>query len=103
MINQIEKTRRKDTSYRNYQEDDHFRFSGNEVLSVLEFWRFCYGDLAGQSPMIAEFLVAKALGIEKAENVTYWTAYDMSYRNKRIEVKATEYLDRTIKLRTGDE
>ena len=62
------------------------------VLSVLDFWRFCYGALAGQSPMIAEFLVAKALGIEKAENVMIWTAYDMTYRNMRIEVKSTEYV-----------
>ena len=42
--------------------------------------------------MIAEFLVAKALGIEKAENVAYWTAYDISYREMRIEIKATEYV-----------
>ena len=92
MIDQIEKTREKNTSYTNYREDDSFKLSGIPVLSVLDFWRFCYGDLAGQSPMIAEFLVAKALGIDKAENVTYWTAYDMSYRNMRIEVKATEYV-----------
>ena len=92
MIDRIEKTRQKNTSYKSYREDDRFILSGNAVLSVLDFWRFCYGDLAGQSPMIAEFLVAKSLGIEKAENVTYWTAYDMSYRNKRIEVKATEYV-----------
>ena len=71
MKDQIEKTRKKNTSYTNYGEDDWFILSGNAVLSVLEFWRFCYGDLAGQSPMIAEFLVAKSLGIEKAENVTY--------------------------------
>ena len=86
MNNQIEKTREKNTSYTNYRENDSFKLSGTPVLSVLDFWRFCYGDLAGQSPMIAEFLVAKALGIDKAENVTYWTAYDMSYRNMRIEV-----------------
>ena len=36
--------------------------------------------------------MAKALGIKKAENVNYWTAYDMAYRNKRIEVKATSYV-----------
>lgn len=92
LSNQIEKTREKNTSYTNYREDDSFKLSGTPVLSVLDFWRFCYGDLAGQSPMIAEFLVAKALGIDKAENVTHWTAYDMSYRNMRIEVKATEYV-----------
>ena len=41
---------------------------------------------------ITEFLVARSLGIEKAENVNYWTAYDMSCNGRRIEVKATSYV-----------
>ena len=92
MDNKIEENRKKNTDYINYTEKDSFTLKNQPVLSVLDFWRYCYGDLAGQSPVIAEFLVAKALGIKKAENVTYWTAYDMSYRNMRIEVKATEYI-----------
>ncbi len=101
----VEKNREKNISYRNYREDDSFTISGSPVLSVLDFWRYCYGDLAGQSPVIAEFLVAKALEIEKAENVTYWTAYDMSYRGMRVEVKSTEYVHawnkkRVSKIRT---
>ncbi len=101
----IQKEKEENTSYTNYCEDDRFTFSGSPVFTVLDFWRFSYGYLAGQSPAIAEFLVAKALGIEKAENVTYWTAYDMSYRGKRVEVKSTEYVhawnkDGVSKVRT---
>lgn len=91
-MDDIEKKREMNTSYRSYQENDYFTFSGSPAFSVLDFWRYCYGNLAGQSSVIAEFLVAKVLGIEKAENVTYWTAYDMAYRNMRIEVKMTEYV-----------
>jgi len=78
--------------YISYKPDDSFLFNDKEVCTVLDFWSFSYGNLAGQSPVIAEFLVAKALGKEKPENVTYWTAYDMEYRGKRIEVKSTEYV-----------
>ncbi len=99
---EIARNRAENTSYRNYREDEYFVFSGAPVFSVLDFWRYCYGELAGQSPVIAEFLVAKALGIEKAENVTYWTAYDMSYRGMRVEVKATEYVHAWNKKRVSN-
>ena len=101
MNDQIERNREKNTSYTSYREGDCFMISGSPVFTVLEFWRYCYGDLAGQSPVIAEFLVAKALGIEKAENVTYWTPYDMSYRGMRVEVKSTEYVHAWNKKRVS--
>lgn len=91
-LDDVEKTREINTAYRNYCENDYFTFSDSPVFSVLDFWRYCYGNLAGQSAVIAEFLVAKALENDKAENVTLWTAYDMSYRGMRIEVKSTEYV-----------
>lgn len=93
MSDQVDRNREKNTSYTSYREDGSFMISGSPVFTVLDFWRYCYGDLAGQSPVIAEFLVAKALRIEKAENVTYGTPYDdMSYRGMRVEVKSTEYV-----------
>ena len=92
LLQAIKESRKKNLNYVSYDETDTFTLNGMPVLSVLDFWRFCYGALAGQSPMIAEFLVAKALGIEKAENVMVWTAYDMTYRNMRIEVKSTEFV-----------
>lgn len=40
---------------------------------------------------IAEFLVAKALGMEKPFNRDGWTLWDIEYGGKRIEVKETGY------------
>lgn len=82
----------RNTQYRVYREDDIFLYCGEPAFSVLDFWRFSYSQLLGQSETIAEFLVCQSLGIEKAENVNYWTAYDLSYKGKRIEVKATSYI-----------
>lgn len=91
-MNQVDKTKIKNTSYRNYREHEMFTLGGVDQFPVLDFWRFYYGNIAWHSDNLAEYLVARSLGIEQAENVTYWTAYDMSYRGKRIEVKFTEYV-----------
>lgn len=92
------------TAYHSYSPEEQFRHKGEELFSVLDFWQYAYSQLEGLGDALAEFLVAKALGIEKAENVNYWTAYDMAYRNKRIEVKATRYVHpwntRISKVRT---
>lgn len=80
------------TAYHAYAPEEQFVHKGRELFSVLDFWRYAYSQLEGLGDTLAEFFVAKALGIEKAENVNYWTAYDMAYRNKRIEVKATRYV-----------
>lgn len=87
-----EQKRIQNTQYHAYTEDEMFHLHGSEIFSVLDFWRYKYSQLSGMAGEIAEFLVARALGISKAENSDYWTAYDMSYRNKRIEVKATQYV-----------
>ena len=88
----VAKKKEKLTAYHSYAPEEMFQLKGQELCSVLDFWRYAYGQLEGLSETLAEFLVARALGIEKAENVNYWTAYDMAYRNKRIEVKATSYV-----------
>lgn len=80
------------TAYHSYSPEEMFIHKGKELCSVLEFWRYAYSQLEGLDDTLAEFFVAKALGITKAENVNYWTAYDMAYKNKRIEVKATSYV-----------
>ena len=80
------------TNYKCHTEDEHFISEGKPVLTVLDYWRFLYGNLESDHTSIAEFLVAKALGIEKAQNIQYWTAFDMAYRSKRIEVKSSSYI-----------
>ena len=80
------------TAYHSYMPDEMFLHKGEAMFSVQDFWQYAYSQLEGLADSLAEFFVAKALGIEKAENVNYWTAYDMAYRNKRIEVKSTRYV-----------
>ena len=69
-----------------------FVFEGETVgFDFLDFWRFHYSNIYGLQDMIAEFIVSKALGFNEAQNDQYWTLWDVSYRNKRIEVKETSY------------
>lgn len=88
----VEKKRLENTEYHAYRENEQFTYNGKAQFSVLDFWRYHFSQMAGMHASIAEFLVAQSLGIDKAENVSYWTAYDMSYKGRRIEVKATSYV-----------
>lgn len=81
---EVAKKKEELTAYEPYTPDEMFRFKGENIFSVEDFWQYAYSQLDGMAETIAEFLVAKALGIKKAENVNYWTAYDMAYRNKRM-------------------
>ena len=56
-----------------------------------DFWRFHYSNIYSLHGEIAEFVVARALGVTESQNSEYWTLWDTTYRNKRIEVKATAY------------
>lgn len=88
----VELARRKNTEYHSYDKDEQFSLRGEPLFSVFDFWKYHYSHLVGETGKIGEFLVAKALGIDKAENVLSWSAYDMSYRGARIEVKSTAYV-----------
>ena len=98
----VSKAWEENTSYRQYTEEDYFVINGEPVFGVLDLWRYAYSQLNNMRPQIAEFLVAQALEIKKAENSSYWTAYDMSYRNKRVEVKETSYVHPWNKKKISD-
>ena len=69
-----------------------FVFEGEAVgFDFLDFWKFHYSNIYHLQGKIAEFIVSKALGINEAQNNQYWTLWDVSYHNKRIEVKQTSY------------
>ena len=83
-----------------YPEERLELLDGNEVFSlhgrklgikVIDYWRFQYSNLIDNLGYLAEFLVAKALYKDKPDNCIGWTPYDLNYREKRIEVKATSY------------
>ncbi len=60
-------------------------------LNMLELWQWKYSDIYDIQNVIAEYIIEKALGIERSQNVGSWTLFDIEYRSKRIEVKETAY------------
>lgn len=60
-------------------------------FDLIDFWKFQYSNIYSLHGEIAEFIIARALGIEEAQNSEYWTLWDITYRDIRIEVKATAY------------
>ena len=75
-----------------FSENDYFQVNHQPAFSVLDFWRYMYSQIGAYPAELAEFLVARALGVKRPENLDYWSAYDMSYRGRRIEVKETRYI-----------
>lgn len=61
--------------------------------TVADFWRFAMSDLRMNNTRgyLAEFLVAKALGLNDVTRVE-WDAYDLLLDKIRIEVKSSAYL-----------
>jgi hypothetical protein len=58
--------------------------------SILDFWRWAFGDLCHNNlrGVFAEWLVAQILGIALPPTRDPWAAYDLLYRDKvSIEVK----------------
>ena len=73
--------------------DEEFSFNGRATnMTMLEFWRWHYSEIFDLQEKIAEYIVAKALGLNEADNVGSWTLYDIDYRNTRIEIKETSYV-----------
>lgn len=71
---------------------------GNKSLgfNMIDFWRFQFPNIYDYHGELAEFIVAIALGKDKADNKDIWTRYDINYtdskqRELRIEIKASAY------------
>lgn len=62
-------------------------------ISLGEFWSWAYSNLLSNlvRGVFAEYIVAHTLGITDQPRID-WNAFDLSYRGKRIEVKASAYL-----------
>lgn len=72
--------------------NESFIFDGKELdYKFIDFWRFHFSNIYDIQGRIAEFIVAKALGINESQNDQYWTLWDLTYRGKKIEVKETSY------------
>lgn len=71
---------------------EKFLFDQKELdFDLTDFWRFQYSNIYSLHGEMAEFVIARTLGITEAQNSEYWTLWDISYRQARIEVKATAY------------
>ena len=67
---------------------------GSTVGNLHDFWRWAYSDLMGNAErgILAEYLVACALGLEKEPRIS-WRKYDLLTADGiAIEVKASGYL-----------
>ena len=72
--------------------NEYFCLHGTNLgLTVMDYWQFQYSNLIDNLGSVAEFLVAKALLKDNPDNANGWSLYDVGYRDKRIEVKATSY------------
>ena len=72
--------------------NEPFKQNGVELgFNVMDYWRFQFSNLVDNLGFVAEFLIAQALNKDEPDNCNGWTVYDLGYRGKRIEVKATSY------------
>ena len=60
-------------------------------LNAVDFWTFQFSNIWDLYEEVAEFIVNKALGMERPFNKNGSTLYDIDYNGKRVEVKATAY------------
>ncbi len=75
--------------------NEHFLFNGFPTGYLLnDFWSWQASDLLNNTlrGALAEFIVAKALGIEINSPREDWSEYDLNYFGCRIEVKASAYV-----------
>jgi hypothetical protein len=66
---------------------------GLKNLTILDYWEWAYSDILSNTnrSIFAEFLVASALNLLHNPRLE-WDAVDLKYGNKKIEVKASAYL-----------
>ncbi|MBM3289689.1 MAG: hypothetical protein FJY92_06015 [Candidatus Hydrogenedentes bacterium] len=73
-------------------------FTDNTVplgYTLLDFWQWSASDLLSnaQRGILAEFIIARAIGIELTQPRQEWDAYDLVTKDgTRIEVKSSSYL-----------
>ena len=60
-------------------------------LTAMDYWRFQFSNVWDAQEEVAEFIVAKALGLALPHNKNGWTTCDIMYKEKRVEIKASAY------------
>ena len=76
-------------------EEKFYSSSKKKTFTLKEFWQWSASDLVSNATrgMLAEFIVAKALGIELKNPREEWATWDLELPKKvKIEVKCSGYL-----------
>jgi hypothetical protein len=74
--------------------DDNFTCGDDDAFCVVEFWRWAFSDLQSNAlrGVLAEYIVARALGIEPVGRAS-WDDYDLEMPDgTTVEVKSSAYL-----------
>jgi hypothetical protein len=81
------------TQYRPVRRAASEPIPGLPGKTLLDYWSWAYSDIMEnvQRAIYAEFLVACALGLSEGVRVG-WRSYDLRYGDKRVEVKASAYV-----------
>lgn len=72
-----------------------FTKNGNSLgFTLMDFWKWSSSDLVSNTTrgIVAEFLVAKALGMDTGGVRDEWDPVDLKYRGIGIQVKSAAYL-----------
>lgn len=82
--------------------NEQFKNVGQKKFSVLEFWQYGFSSLNSNvlRGVLAEFIVENALkGNQDIEVRSPWGDYDVLYREKKIEVKCSSYIQEWDQLK----
>ena len=74
--------------------NERFILKGSDSdLCLINFWAWAYSDCLTNTHrgVLAEFLVASALGIDLKQPREAWAKFDLTYRGKGVEVKSASY------------
>ena len=67
--------------------NEKFLFNNENLdFDFCDFWRFQYSNIYSLHGEIAEFIVARALGVNEAQNSAYWTLWDITYRDVKFPI-----------------
>ena len=75
--------------------DEHFSFAGKqEERKIVDVWSWHSSELLADTTraILAEYIVAMALGIDQNTTQNGWDDYDLDYNGTHIEIKSSSYL-----------
>lgn len=73
-------------------------------FKLIDFWSWAYSDFVNNTTrgVMAEFLVAAALGINLRKPRDAWAKFDINYRDVGVEVKSASYHQRWYQKRMSN-